>query len=119
MMPYIMTMNFLRLLPVMLSCLVLGAHFMRAGLLPLAVICVLVPFVLLVRSRWAALAVQLFLVLGALEWVRTLIALYAARQAAGLSGGRMAVIIGGVAAFTLLSALVFRARSLRSRYRTT
>ena len=59
------------------------------------------------------------LVLGALEWVRTLIAPSAATQAAGLSGGRMTVIIGGVAAFTLLSALVFRARSLRIRYRTT
>ena len=116
MMPYILQMDFLRLLPVMLSCLVLGAHFMRAGLLPLTVLCALVPFVLLVRSRWVAMAVQLFLVLGALEWVRSLIVLYAARQAAGLSGGRMALILGGVAAFTLLSALVFRTRSLRSRY---
>ena len=117
-MDYSVSMNFLRLLPALLSCLLLGAHFMRMGLLPLTVVCALVPLVLLVRNRWAALSVQLVLVLGTVEWVRTLIGLYAARQAAGLSGGRMALILGGVAAFTLLSTLLFRSRALRERYRT-
>ena len=39
-------MNFLRLLPVILSFLLLGAHFYRAGLLPLTLLCVAVLFLL-------------------------------------------------------------------------
>jgi hypothetical protein len=111
-------MNFLRLLPAIISCLLLGAHFMRMGLLPIATVCALVPPVLMLRKPWAALAVQFVLVAGSVEWVRTLIGLYAARQAAGLSGERMALILGAVAAFTLASALLFRTRALRERYGT-
>ena len=109
-------MNALRLLPVILSCGVLGAHFLRAGLIPAVIICGAVPLMLFVRRPWVVRALQIFLVVGALEWVRILVELTRMRQAAGEPWIRLVVILSGVALFTGLSALVFRSRSLRKRY---
>jgi hypothetical protein len=60
--------------------------------------------------------VQGVLVLGALEWVRTLLTLVAECCAYGLLWGRLAIIIGLVAVFTGCSALLFHGRSLRKYY---
>ncbi|MFH1570646.1 MAG: hypothetical protein ABIL09_21830 [Gemmatimonadota bacterium] len=107
----------LLLLPVGLSAVLVGAHFLRAGLPAATALCVLVPWILLIRCRVAARLVQVGLVLAAAEWVRTLAGLAAARSAAGEPWGRMAAILGAVALFTLASAGVFQARLLRQRYR--
>jgi hypothetical protein len=109
-------MNLLRVLPVILSMLLLGAHFYRGGLAPLAVACALLPLLLLVRRGWVPRLFQLVLALGAAEWARTLHALVQMRMAFDQPWGRLAVIVGAVAVFTLLSALVFEARALRRRY---
>lgn len=109
-------MDVLRLLPVFLSALLLGAHFLRTGLIVLVVPAVLFPVLLLFRRAWAARLVQATLVLAALEWVRTLVILVVGRRASGEPWYRLAVILGVVAAFTGVSALVFRCRSLREKY---
>jgi len=97
----------LYLLPVVLSALLLGAHFLRMGMLPLVALSVALPFVLLLKRAWAARLVQILLVLGALEWIRTLTVLAAARWASGQPWIRLVVILGVVAAFTGGSALLF------------
>ena len=56
------------------------------------------------------------LVLGALEWLRTLYLLAAMRIAWDQPWGRLAAILGGVALFTAASALVFRSAALKARY---
>ena len=109
-------MTFLRLLPVVLSFLLLGAHFLRTGQLALAVISVLLPVLLLLRARWIPRLFSVLLILAAAEWLRTLYALAAMRIAWGQPWGRLALILGGVAAFTALAALVFRSRGLKARY---
>ena len=109
-------MNFVRLLPVFLCAVLLGAHFFRQGALELAAIPVALPFVLLVRRPWAARLVQIALVLAALEWVRTLWALIQIRQAHGAPWARMGVILGVVALINLASTLVFRSKALKRRY---
>lgn len=109
-------MNFVRLLPVILSCLVLGAHFSRAELLPLVIFCAMFPFILLVKARWVPLIMQVFLVLGTLEWVRTILVLVKERLSQGQDWLRMALILGGVALFTLLSVLVFRNKKIAERF---
>ncbi|MHC4213593.1 MAG: hypothetical protein ACYSWP_09505 [Planctomycetota bacterium] len=101
-------MNALKLLPVILSGLLLGAHFMRTGLFPLVVLSLTFPLLLLFRRGWAVRIVQIFLVLGALEWVRTLIVLVGERRGAGQAWTRLAIILGVVAVFTGCSALVLR-----------
>ena len=106
----------LQLLPVVLSLLVLGAHFLRAGNIAMVAAVLVVLGLLGVRRRWAARGVQAALLLGALEWVRTLVDLVALRTQAGQPVLRLVLILGGVALVTGLSALVFRAAGLRSRY---
>lgn len=100
--------SFLRAVPVALSALVLAAHFYRARTLPLVAVSLALPLLLLVRERWSARAVQAGLLLGAVEWVRTLAYFAGQRMEAGRPWARLAVILGVVALLTALSALAVR-----------
>ncbi len=96
-----------RLAAPMLALALLGAHFFRAGSIALVMGCLALMALTAVPRSWAALAVQGGLALGALEWVRTLMVLSAARVAAGVPAMRMVAILATVAAATALSILVF------------
>ena len=109
-------MNFVRLLPVFLSALLMAAHFSRADNLPLVVLSFAAPLLLLVRRPWVARVMQIALVLAALEWVRTLFSIAILRRNLEEPWVRMAVILGAVALLTALSALVFNTRGLEERY---
>jgi hypothetical protein len=106
-------MNLLFLLPVFLSALLMAAHFLHAGSLVFFFISLAVPAVLAARRWWAARLVQVLLILAALEWVRTgvgLVHVHLMREEPWLPA---ALILGGSAAFTALSALVFETQRLR------
>jgi hypothetical protein len=109
-------MNLFRLLPVIFSMLMLGAHFFRAGHLLLAGGALLSLGLLCIRRPLAARLMQGLLVAGAIEWLVTADGLVMFRQAQGLPWLRLAIILGLVALCTLLSALVFRTSGLKSRY---
>ena len=109
-------MTAIRLLPVILSLLLLAAHFYRAGLVMVAALCITLPFALLLRNAWIPRLFQVVLVLGALEWLRALYGFAAMRIAFGEPWLRLAIILGAVALFTGLSGLVFRNNKLRARY---
>lgn len=109
-------MNLVRLLPVILSFALLAAHYYRAGMLIVAAVSVLLPLLLLFRRWWVPPLIQALLVLGALEWIRTLYLLASLRIALDQPWGRMTLILGAVAAFSALSALVFTNRRVRERY---
>jgi len=106
------------LLPVILSLVVLAAHFLRSGNVVMVGGVLAVVVLLAVRRRWAARSVQVALLLGAAEWVRTLAQLVQSRSNAGEPVLRLSLILGGVALFTALSALVFRAPRLKGRYQS-
>lgn len=106
----------LQLLPVVLSLLVLAAHFMRQSQPVLVVLSMALLALLAVPRRWSARVLQAALVLGAAEWVRTLVFLARIRSEFGMPATRMALILGLVAAFTAASALVFRTRRARARF---
>ncbi|NNG17585.1 MAG: hypothetical protein HKM89_14005 [Gemmatimonadales bacterium] len=72
--------------------------------------------VLFVRRPWAARLVQMALLLGALEWVRTLVRLTRDRLEAGEPLLRLVVILGAVVLLTACSTLAFETRRLRQRY---
>ena len=109
-------MNILRLLPVILSLLVLGAHYFRSGIYFIVVIILGLLGLLFVKKAWVARLTQVVLVLGMLEWIRTLFELVAVRQTFGQPWARMAVILGSVALLTGASALVFRSSALKEKY---
>lgn len=96
---------------------VLAAHFVRAQMLVASAVCVALIALLAVPRAWAARVAQFALVIGALEWVRTLAGLLAARMAVGQPYLRMTAILAVVALLTLASAWVFRSKALRTRYR--
>jgi hypothetical protein len=110
-------MNFLKLLPVIFSFLLLAAHFMRAGQDVLLILMLVLPLLLLLKKPWVPRVIQVVLFLGAIEWVRTLATFAQVRVAMGEPWTRMAIILGAVALFTALSGLVFKNRALYERYR--
>lgn len=101
---------FLRSLPVVLSALLLAAHFFRTRSLALVVLSLALPLLLILRRRWAARVVQAGLLLGAGEWVRTLTFFAGQRMEDGRPWVRLVLILGGVAVLTALSALAARPR---------
>lgn len=106
------------LVPAALSLLVLGAHFLRGGHPLLVLVALGLLSLLFVPRRWAARGVQVGLVLGALEWVRTLVALSGERMSEGLPAARLVVILGVVAAVCAASVLAFLARPVRRWFGT-
>lgn len=111
-------MTTLRVLPAVLCGLLLGAHFLRGGELGLALgVGLGIPLLLfLVARRWALRVVQLVLVAGAVLWVVTLIEIAAERQVIDAPWGRMALILGAVAAVTGASAALLQAGDVRARF---
>ena len=98
----------LRTVLVVLALVVLAAHFSRAGSAPLAGLILLSPLLLFVRAPWAGWTLRVLLLVGGLEWIRTLVRLAGERRAAGEDWARMAVILGVVAVLTLAAAWVVR-----------
>lgn len=101
-------MKIVRFLAVMLSSLLLGAHFLRGGHMIVVALCLALPLLLFVKQRWAAVALRAVLFLGALEWIRTAALLTRDRLVMGESWIRMAVILAVVSLTTLTAALLVR-----------
>ena len=110
-------MNLLRLIPVLLSFGLLAAHFSRANLFPLVIVSLAIPLLLLIRNAWAARSIQILLLLGAFEWIRSMFGYIEVRKSIGEDWGRLAIILGTVALLTACSGLVFRGKSLKLRYK--
>ena len=100
------------------ALLLLGAHFFRAALVPLTVVCLGLVALLFVRSAWAARTLQVALALGTLEWLRTAWEFAAIRIELGQPYGRLLVILGAVASVTALAALALRTGVARDHFRS-
>lgn len=107
----------LLLVPVGLSALLQAAHFLRFGGCVMVVASLALPFLLLARRAWAVRVVQAALALSALSWLWTAFDSMRERQLMGTPYLRMLLILSGVAAFTVASALVLEAGPLRRRLR--
>jgi len=103
--------------PVVLSLVILGAHFMRYGDSVGVIGSIALIALLIVRRPWVARLMQIVLILGALEWVRTLYELVQVRAAHGQPFIRMVVILGIIAAVTFCSALLFQSPAMKRIYR--
>lgn len=106
----------LLLAPAVTACLLLAAHFLRFYAFGIVGFCLLLPFVLLVRRRWAARIVQIVLLLGVLVWGRAGYVFAHQRMLMGEPWGRLAIIIGGVTLYTFIAAALFETAPLRRRY---
>jgi hypothetical protein len=109
--------KFLIFIPIVLSLVVLGAHFMRYGNTLGMVAVLLMIGVLFVRQQWAARLVQIALVLGTIEWVHTLYVMAQLRIVFSQPYTRLVLILGAVIAITLASALLFQTKELKNIYK--
>ncbi len=106
----------MQLSPVVLSLFLLAAHFLRAGIIPLALLLIFFPLGLLIRKAIVPRLFQVVLILGAIEWVRTGWVAVTIREQYGQPWTRLAVILGVVAGITLASTMVFFSATLKNRY---
>lgn len=109
-------MNFVRLLPVIFSALLLAAHFSRAGNNGLVMLCLVAPFVLISRRKFILYIISGLLVIGSIVWISTLVSLVQIRIPAGIPSLRMAIILGVVALLTALSAMILKNKKLHAYY---
>lgn len=109
-------MTLLLYVPIVLSLTVLGAHFLRYGNDIGVAASLVIIGLLLIRKAWVARLVQVALVLGAIEWLRTLFFLAQMRAAMGQPATRMTIILGAVAVVTFCSALLFQSTRLKKIY---
>ena len=93
-------------IPVILSYLILAAHFSRNDQFILLIIAVGIPVFLSVKQLWARYIVQAGLILGAFEWASSTLDYIDIRKAMGEDYQRLAIILFSVAAFTLISGLL-------------
>jgi hypothetical protein len=104
-------MTVLTAILVVVSALVLGAHFLRTGAWPLVAVSLGMPFLLFVRRAWGPRLLAVLLFVAGFEWTRTAWGLAQSRRVAGEPWLRMALILGAVAAVAFLAAaLVWRLR---------
>lgn len=104
-------------IPIVLSLVVLGAHFLRYGNSFGVIGAAVLIGLLFVRKPWAARMLQAALVLGAIEWVYTLYVMANLRIEFGQPYIRLVIILGSVAAVTFISALLFQLPALKRIYR--
>jgi presenilin-like A22 family membrane protease len=104
-------------IPIVLSLLLLGAHFLRYGNTIVVIGVLALTALLFVPRWWVARLMQFVLAAGALEWLRTIIMLVHMRMAMGEPYLRMAAILGVVMAVTAVAAVLFQARELKAYYR--
>lgn len=106
----------LLMLPV-LALLLLAAHLVHAGLMPLAVLAILLVGLLAVPQPWASRTLQVVLAVAVIEWILTTVELAQLRLRHGEPYLRLAVILGSVTLFTALAALAFQHPVLRAYFR--
>jgi hypothetical protein len=111
-------MTGLLLTPSVLSLVVLAAHFSRHDVPVLPWVCLALPLLLLVRRPWVPKLIQLVLLVGATEWLRTTFVLVGRRLDAGEPWLRMAVILVVVAFVAAGSVLLMESERVRRRYAT-
>ena len=109
-------MKALLYVPVVLSFILLAAHFLRDGNTIAVIVSLGLIGLLFVRQVWSARVIQGALVIGAYEWVLTLYELAQVRAVTGESATRMLIILGSVVALTLGSALVFQTQTLKETF---
>ncbi len=108
---------FRRIIPFILSAIVLAAHFLRFANLPMMIFTLAIPFLLFIKKRWALLIVQALTVAGGLFWIKVAIDNLWLRLLVGEPWVRMVVILLAVSLFTFWSAWLLASDAVAKKYR--
>ncbi len=102
--------------PAIFSLLVLAAHFSRQNLTIVGIVALGMIPLLFVKKAYALWIVQIVLIAGSAEWVRSTLAFFEIRKHMEDDWTRLAIILFSVAAFTLISGLLLSLKSVRKNY---
>jgi hypothetical protein len=105
-----------RITLIVIALILLGAHFLRSQQPLLVITCMLSPLLLLIRRNWVLVFLQILAYLGGVIWISTIVDIAQSRIAQGLPWAKMAVILGAVAFFTILSGLLLNSSKLKKKY---
>ena len=106
----------LRVIAAGFAMLLLAAHFFRDGNVTLASGCALLPFLLLVKRRFALRVVQCGLAAGVAIWIHTATVLTRMRVQLGAPWLRMLLILAAVSLFTGLCVWLLNAEAVKRRF---
>ena len=109
--------GFFYFLPVILCFMLSAAHFHRAGLISLTVLCLLFTVMLFWQNRLAARIIQLILVVLSLEWLRSIVYYTRVRIENGDDWLRLVIILSVVTLGHLATVFIFRTSYMKKRYR--
>ena len=98
------------------AALLLGAHFLRAGNLPLVALCLAAPLLFLWKQSWSLILLQFLAYCAALTWVAVAVQLVQMRQQLGQPWTAAVVILGSVGLFTVFAGLLLNSRVIREHY---
>jgi len=106
----------LRIVLFSIAALLLGAHFVRAGNMPMVGLCLLAPLLFLLKRRWSIYFLQFLAYAGAGIWVSVAMTIVELRLKFGQPWVSAAVILGAASLFTLLAGVSLNSLVIRQRY---
>jgi hypothetical protein len=107
----------IRIIPLIIAFLLLGAHFLRSGHLLLAGLSTLAPLLLLIKKRWILLIVKWLTYSAAIVWIQTTFSLVQQRRMTGLPWVRMLLILSGVTVLTVYAGYLLSSDIVKRRYK--
>ena len=107
---------FFRVIPLILASLIISAHFFRHLNYPLMIVSFLAPFMLFIKRRWSLITVQVFTILGGGVWLITIAEIAKVRILVVEPWGKMAVILGVVALFTIFAGQLLNSSKVKEKY---
>ena len=108
--------TFTLLLPIILSFLMISAHFYRAGNTVIAVTSLFIPFLLLIKKHYTAKIIQLMLLISSMEWLRTIYQITSIRIKFQMPWLRFTFIMSFVFLLTFLSVFIFKLKPIKKIY---
>jgi len=106
----------LRIILYSIAALLLGAHFFRAGSVAVATLCLLTPWLFLLKRRWSLYLLQSSAYGAAAVWLSTAIGIVELRRQFGQPWLAAAAILGAVGLFTVVVGILLNSAAIRQRY---
>lgn len=109
-------MIILRIIPSIISALVLSAHFLRDGEFLSVLLTILAPFLFWIKERWSLNTLRLLIFLGGIIWLWTTIELVLNQIANEAPWFRMAIILVLITIFTFFSGYLLNSPVVKKTY---
>lgn len=105
-----------RIMSYVVATWLIAAHFLRAGNLTLAALCLATPLLFFVRRHWSLMLLEWLAYGAAVIWLWTAWHLAVERRFFGQPWLRATVILGAVAAVSVLAGALLRSTVCQARY---